>query len=183
LDKEGLHPIRTWKPLYRHETNWEKNWGFFGNAGELWCLYSISPFVVLHMYKDEALPFSDFAWQQKWIGGHMRGGAPPMEFGDEYYSFFHGALDHEGYPTRTYSVGCVVWPKRPPWRPRRYTPVPIMVPPEAGWPRELGVSVVFPGGAVRRGDRWILSVGVHDAWCHIVEVDAQELEKAMVEVC
>lgn len=180
LDKTSTQAERIWLPSYAKGNIWEKNWGFFAHERELYSVYSIRPHLVLHHHDGVAYPFTEHQWSPQWSGGHMRGGASPVRHRGEMWSFFHGSLDHAGFPHRTYSLGCYIFEAHPPFRPKRYTPNPILLPPKEGWPRELGVSVVFPGGAFFRDGKWVVAYGVHDSWCHIAEIDPEILERSMV---
>jgi predicted GH43/DUF377 family glycosyl hydrolase len=160
----------------------EKNWGFFDPNNSLKCVWRIKPHTILAMDEWQTDYVWESNWHPQWIGGHMRGGASPVLHGSRYWSFFHGALDLPMMPHRFYSVGCYSFAPEPPFEPLSYTPRPIILPPREGWPRELGVSVVWPGGAVWHGGRWILSLGIHDAFCEIATVDHDLLMKEMVSL-
>lgn len=177
---DGLE--ETWYPRYEDRATWEKNWSWFDHDGELYCVYSISPHVVLadsRCYRNVIDKCAETPWQPRWSGGLLRGGAPPVRVGDEYWSFFHGTLDQPGMPRRVYSTGVYCFEAKPPFRPTRYTPEPLQWPDEATRPAGLGVSVVFVCGAVRRGDTWLVSYGVHDRWTEIAEFSHAGIERAM----
>lgn len=182
LNPDGTRAEEIWRPEYPRRNQWEKNHGFFSYSGELFSIYTIKPWTVFHHHAGNAYPFGVFDWQPRWVGGWMRGGAAPVPHNRFFYSFFHGKLEHAGYPYATYSMGAVRFQGQPPFRPLAYTPLPILLPPAEGWPRDLGVSVVFPGGAYMIGGKWVISTGVHDSWCHIVELDPELLERSMVAV-
>lgn len=182
LDEAGFQAEEVWYPEYRGRASWEKNWGFFEFADELFCVYTIAPHTILHWDGTELLKAYETAWRPRWTGGALRGGAAPVRVGDEFYSFFHGALDHPGHhPQRTYSLGLYAFEAKAPFKPLRYTREPLMWPPEESRPPNLPVSVVFPCGAVLREGRWLVSYGLHDRWIEIAEFDAAALERMMVK--
>jgi predicted GH43/DUF377 family glycosyl hydrolase len=113
----------------------------------------------------------------RWDWGHLRGGAPPVRRGGEYYHFFHGALDAAG--GRTYTLGAYTFEAAPPFRVTRFAPLPLLLPTEGGGnvPR-----VVFPCGAVDAGSHWLVSYGVNDRWARVARFTSQEVEKALKEV-
>jgi predicted GH43/DUF377 family glycosyl hydrolase len=182
LSADGRTAERVWCPDYPARTHWEKNWGFFSQDGALFSVYSIAPHVVLLHTGGIATEFAREQWSPQWAGGALRGGASPVRVGDEWFSFFHGALDHGGTPYRTYTMGCYTFSAQPPFQPLRYTPYPLLSPPADGWPVELGVSVVFPGGAALAGDVWTIAYGLHDRWCETIELRHADVERAMRNV-
>lgn len=169
-----------WEPRFTFRQDWEKNWQFFEHNGDLFAVYRIVPHVVVWIEDRRVRPYSEHEWYPDWVGGYMRGGASPVRVGDEYFCFFHGRLDHDGWPYVTYSMGCYTFEAQPPFAPVRYTPRPIAIPDGDDWPREMGVSVCYPGGAVRLPDRWLVVYGVHDSFCGLCEVDPELLEREMV---
>lgn len=175
-------------PKYaRMHPTWEKSWGFFEWQNELFAVYTISPHVVLHCNGDEALPFSEHKIAMPWAGGNLRGGASPIRVGDEYWSWFHGSVD-QGQPTpsgpagtRVYNVGVYAFEAKPPFRPTRITPSPVLW----GSHDETGkcwCDVVFPCGAVLDGDTWRVSAGKFDREIRVYEWRHADIEKAMVRV-
>ena len=85
----------------------EKNWTPFEHEGDLYAVYSIHPHVVLRLdfERDDAVvcrPIHAVTWDaeayvRRW--GELRGGAPPLRWGDRFVSFFHSSR-HQGmvYP-------------------------------------------------------------------------------------
>lgn len=182
LEWPDLHVEDTWLLEYGQRQPWEKNWGMISHDSELYAVHTIAPHLVLHLVDGkEGFPFARHEWQPKWAGGMLRGGAAPILVGDEYYSFFHGALDQKGNPKRVYTIGLYTFSAKPPFKPLRYTPEPILWPNNDDRPEGLGISVAFPCGAILRGDRWLVSYGYHDRWCEIASFDARDIERAMVK--
>lgn len=180
LTPAGTAVEEVWYPEHAGRAEWEKNWGWFEWEEQLHCVYTISPHVVL---KGERTLERGYVtpWEPRWSGGLLRGGASPVLVGDEYWSFFHGSLDRPGTPRRVYSLGLYVFEAKPPFRPLWYTPEPLMWPDESTRPPNLAVSVVFPCGAVRRGDSWLVSMGVHDRWIDIAEFEHAGLKRVLVK--
>lgn len=160
----------------------EKNWGFFEYNERLLAVYHIAGQRIVDFKHGQARHLGSVRWRPRWCGGAMRGGASPVLHEGLWWSFFHGALDTRSIPSRFYSVGCYAFENRPPFRPVLYTPSPVIVPPREGWPRDLGVSVVWPGGAVWHGGRWLLSLGIHETWSAITTIDHEGLKGEMVAV-
>jgi predicted GH43/DUF377 family glycosyl hydrolase len=150
-------------------------------------VYTINPHVVLQVSGDRASPFTTHSLSVPWSGGHLRGGASPVLVGDEYWSWFHGSVD-AGAPTpagrartKVYNVGVYAFEARPPFRPTRITPQPVL------WADErtrepAWCAVLFPCGAVLDGDRWRVSCGVHDREIRVFEWSHAEISDRMVKV-
>lgn len=99
LDLATLQPKGAVRPLLltgsRQRT--EKSWLLFVHADELYAVYRMVPHVILHL--DLSLPdavlcrpvhrvtWEDGGYAQRY--GELRGGTPPVQIGDYYYSFFH----------------------------------------------------------------------------------------------
>lgn len=181
---QDYHVAATWSPKFSRRQHWEKNWGMFSREDELYAVHTIAPHIVLHVAgEQECFPFSRHDWRPRWAGGLLRGGAAPALVGGEYYCFFHGAIDKPGAdPKRIYTAGVYTFQARPPFKPMRYTPEPILWPLNSDRPKGLDISVCFPCGAVLRGDQWLMSYGYHDKWCEVATFDRGSIERAMVTV-
>jgi predicted GH43/DUF377 family glycosyl hydrolase len=160
------------------DDSWEKNWGFFEYADTLYAVYTPRPHTVLRFGDD---------WQGEtayetpgvpWNGGEMRGGAPPYRVGEEYYCFFH---DYTFPPQgrRRYRTGLYTFQAKPPFRPLRYIPEPILEGDPATNTHGHYDDSVYPCGAVVDGDDWVVSVGVHDRWTELHHFNRRELEAGL----
>lgn len=176
-----------------HGNLYEKNWVPFvaPGAGEdddrLFWIYASKPShlvyrqddnggLMLHSYTANPLP---------WTGGVIRGGAAPIHIPGrrEFWHFFHGALKRpEG---TVYTVGCLAFEDKPPFRILRQTPTPLMWPdlPAEG---ESVVKryVVWPGGVVMDwredyGCKFRLALGIDDTFCRIHTLAMDVVEDAM----
>lgn len=166
----GLKVDRVIEPHYAARRAWEKNWAFFeGIDNQLYCVYSIDPVhTVLRVDGDRvAVAGQTDSPVVGWVGGHLRGGAPPVLVDGEWWHWFHGALD-DGEPNRRYSVGLYAFDPEPPFKLRRWLTHPV------AWASENDFAasgnycrVAFPGGAVLDRGRWHVAVGVHDRWCEM----------------
>lgn len=157
---------------------WEKNHSYFSHDGDLYAVYSINPHRIIKVsgrevqWRHETLPAFN------WHGGEMRGGASPVRVGDEYWSFFHDRIEDRGH--RIYRTGLYTFSARPPFRPVRYIPRPLLTADRNTKPSDQYASVVFACGAVRYGDDWIVSHGVHDRWTEFHKWNHAELEAQLV---
>ena len=151
LRDDDLSIEREFGPTFNSIQPWEKNWGFFAHDdGQLYAVYTIFPHIVLRIDGDAAVPVARQNWPSTWTGGLMRGGAPPVRVGEEYWSWFYGVLEPSaGVTYRTYTVGVYAFEARAPFRPTRYTPRPVAWPDPADRdPRQPWFNVLFPCGAI-----------------------------------
>lgn len=168
LQVEQVFPLQ-----YAKRQHWEKNWVFFESQNELWCVYSSLPdhrvLRVTDAYAEDAHETLNLF---PWAGGHHRGGASPVRLGDKFYHFHHGCWDlGESWPTRRYNIGLTVFEANPPFRVTYQTPHPILVADPNTRPGDQYCDVVFPAGAIRDGNSWVLSMGTHDRWTDFVRLE------------
>jgi hypothetical protein len=196
LDPDTLVPKGPARPLLLDvlRRDIEKNWMLFDYEGMLLAVYTISPHVILRVFPDdrhEAVPCTriyENDWEPSAYSsrfGALRGGAPPVRVGETYYSFFHSVyrvpfprrvfnrLIH-GKNTRTYrcAMGFYGFSASPPFRPKSFTPKPIMSPPRSNVAvaNQLNRRVdrtVYPCGSVFLDNLWAVSFGINDSSCRI----------------
>ncbi len=167
-------------PQYDQRNLWEKNWQFFDHDGQLYAIYSIAPHRILRIDGDQAEMVFNTPTPARWDGGEMRGGASPVLVDDEWWSFFHDRVSIRGH--RVYRAGVYTFDSKPPFRVRRIIPKPIMTANQATKPADQYASVVFPCGAVRNDDKWIVSCGIHDRWSELHAFGHDDLDGQMVEL-
>lgn len=183
---DDLRVEQIFYPEYADCRAWEKNHVWFSWGGELFAVYDVVPHTVLHVVHDRAELFQRVPWSPAWSGGLLRGGASPVLVGDEYWCFFHGCVEPGGWTPygpaarRTYSIGVYTFEARPPFRPKRYTPAPVMWADPSTHPAGFWCEAIFPAGAVLDGDRWLVSAGVMDAWISVYEFSRRRIEAAMI---
>lgn len=157
---------------------WEKNHSYFDVDGVAHAVYMSSPrHRIIRVEGNRAVFVHDEPFSLKWRGGVVRGGAPPVRVGDEYWSWFHGRARFRG--ADAYNVGVYTFSASPPYRPLRITPDPILWADHATKPADQYVSCVFPCGAVLDGGRWLVSMGVHDRWTEIRAWDHAYVESLL----
>lgn len=173
---DDLQPLAApLQPLYPdRQYPMEKNWTYFESGGGLYCVYTISPHVVLSIAKGLAVKVSETG-PVSWSGGLLRGGASPVLVGDEWYAFFHGVEQHDG-GRRTYTVGCYTFENRPPFAIKRLAPAPLYVPPAHPDKRH---RIAFPCGAIRRDGHWVISMGTADEFCDLLFLKEARVEAAL----
>jgi predicted GH43/DUF377 family glycosyl hydrolase len=170
-----------WLPNYADRAPLEKNWQFFEHGRRLYSIYSVDPHVVLRHEGRHAERVAATGHGYRWPGQHLRGGAPPVRVGDEYYHWFHSMRREDGDHFH-YELGVYTFAARPPFRLRRGTPAALLsVNPEEnipGWNK----SVIFPCGAMFRDGQWIISYGQDDRECRIAEFAAADVEKSLITI-
>lgn len=155
----------------------EKNWTVFEHDGAAFAVYSIQPHRVLTF---------DFQAADDWLmrevtrldwpappyppcHGGLRGGTPPVLHGGHFWSFCHSVHDAaDGYryaaAAYTFAANTQFSPLAGPIRP---LPLFSESPPPRAFPKlnpAVG-EVVYPCGAVRVDQGWLISFGLNDERC------------------
>lgn len=162
-------------PRYPGRAAWEKNWAPFARGGSLFAVYHPVGHRVIELDDGRAVLRYETAGRLPWAGGEVRGGAPPILVGNEYWHFFHDRVvtDHG---LRVYRTGLYTFGADPPFAPKRICPAPLLAADPHTKPTDQYAAVCFPGGAVRRGDDWLLAVGGHDRWSEVWALPHAEIE-------
>ncbi len=150
---------------------WEKNWVPFAvSATEVALIYSHEPWHVLVLDCNPATNARRFTAHHtgpalRWRYGQVRGGTPPVPFGDDQLiTFFHSSLVVGS--RKVYLVGACTFDRAAPHRPRRFTRDPLLAAPyrsgahRFGW--RFAGSVVFPLGAEGGATGYRLLCGLDD---------------------
>lgn len=161
-------------PHPQRATNNEKNWLWFQHEGQWSFLYSMKPHM-LHDCGYTHIEVPIFPWKH----GDPRGGTPPVLIGDLYWSFFHSSIPHEKY-RRRYFMGAYAFSAKPPFRPMRITPKPILAGSEADFNDLNSPLVIFPNGALLENGVWTVVFGVNDEGSGWIKIPHEELEKVTV---
>jgi FkbM family methyltransferase len=177
---DGLRVEAVFHPHFPGRREWEKNWQFFSHGGELYAVYSVAPHRVLRVRGDAAALAYETATYAPWVGGELRGGAAPVLAGGEWWCFFHDRVEPPGR-RRAYRLGLYTFEDRPPFRALRITPEPVLAA-DPATNRNNYADVVFPCGAVRDGDRWVVSCGVHDRWTELHAFGHADLDRRLVSI-
>ena len=183
LDPYTLLPLSDclvgWKGCRKKEKNWE----FFDFHGQMYCVYSITPHVVLRVGADGVCHLAGSSESEiHWKWGEMRGGTPPILVGDRYYSFFHSSFQ-DGALLR-YVMGCYSFEANPPFKVLSVSREPLLWPgiddrPSTCHPQ---LAVVYPCGSWLSGNNWLVSYGYHDSFCRIIGLDHDRILNGMAEV-
>lgn len=150
-----------------------KNWSLFVHDERMHVLYIPDPHTVLEF----ETPFSGLTEhitkpKHTWAYGEIRGGAPPVRIGDEYWVFFHSSTPAtlNNRITRRYVMGAYAFEAKPPFAMTRISKKPILQGSyQNNWsPAKPAVS--FPAGSLWNGTEWLITGGSNDLdtfWCTI----------------
>jgi predicted GH43/DUF377 family glycosyl hydrolase len=177
--RDDLSVERIHYPHLDGRQSWEKNWSMFSHDGELFAVYQCSPHTIVRIDGDQVEVVSVVDWSPKWSGGCLRGGAPPVRVGDEYWHWFHGRIGSDRSPT--YNYGLIVFEAKPPFAPLAYTSKPLYSADQRAKDGNYA-AVAFPCGAVKDGPTWRISLGVNDRRIEVHEWDYDRVQKAMTYV-
>lgn len=171
----------------------EKNWTLFGDGGDtIRAVYSIIPHRVLRasLAGDGDLAFADEA-HVPWALPHyppshggLRGGAPPQRVGNHFVSFCHSV--HDGATGYCYAAAAYAFAAEPPFAPTLGPRGPLSLHNPYGHSRVHAAlnpavgEVIYPCGAVREGDRWLVSHGINDEHCAISVVSDAQLQNSLM---
>ncbi len=153
--------------------DYEKNWLWFLNEGNLILLYEANPWTI-NIFGNR--------WSEKqeikipgvtWPYGEIRGGTTPVRVGDIYFTFHHSSLPWKGR-YRRYYAGCLAFDAKPPFTPRLITNEPLLIGSQNDKWAQRKPLVVFPCGALYKNETWLVTLGVNDlisAWLELPHKD------------
>lgn len=162
---------------------WEKNWQWFEHGESLYAVYAIDPHRVLKVDGGRCEWAHETPCPWPWAGGERRGGATPVLVGDEFWCFFHDSVPSAPGKMQ-YRVGLYTFDAAPPFAVRRAVPGPVLTADATtnGGPGGNYSDVIFPRGAVRLGDEWVLASGVHDRWTELRRLSHADLDRRLVRL-
>jgi len=178
--------VDEWRPAYGDNSGFrkEKNWIFFEHANELYFIYATDPNHVVCKVEGDQVVQEFRTPGPQWQWGHIRGGTPPVDFGDgRLMSVFHSSIPTETPPHYVrYYAAAYTFEKKPPFRVLQISEQPFLAGSEedghrvdpryvAGWKP----YVVFPCGLVPDRNGWLMSVGVNDWQCAIARITGSQL--------
>jgi hypothetical protein len=170
----------------------EKNWTLFEPApGEIRILYSITPQRLLACSLDGRCDIvcEPFASMECSLAGYpphhggLRGGAPPVRLGADFWSFGHTI--HDGPDGYCYAAAATRFSAAAPFAPTALPHRPL----DLGLPCRTNRryerlnpavdTVIYPCGADHEGSRWIISHGINDEQCAISLVPDSVVEATL----
>lgn len=173
----------------------EKNWTLFGDdIGRVHAVYSVTPHRVIagSLAGDGDLRLEEVAATPLALEGFpachggLRGGTPPQRTPEGYLSFCHSV--HDGTAGYVYAASAYRFAAHgdfaPTHRPRQTLPlanpfgarrVHAALNPAVG-------EVLYPCGAARAGERWLVSHGINDEHCAISILTDEQIDATLEPV-
>jgi predicted GH43/DUF377 family glycosyl hydrolase len=190
------HVVRSiWTPKYGGNsgtfggnTGTEKNWIWFQDGdGDLSFVYMTHPHRVVKTDTKQCLLESNHDYHTKWPYGHIRGGTPPIPWGDnEFLCFFHSSVPWKTIPKlglrMKYFMGAYTFRQKPPHHVTAITEIPILIGSDQDPMIPQSPAVVFPQGLVRDGEDLLVSFGVNDVACGWARIPESLITKRLVKV-
>lgn len=169
------------------QDKWEKNWvPFVAGEDKIGLIYAHEPWdvITLAVPPGEAPRLCE-AYRSPglvWDYGTIRGGTPPVAYGEgRLVTFFHAAQVVGS--RRVYTVGACVFGAEAPYAPERLTEEPLLVAPYRSGAHRFGWgfagSVVFPAGAVAEGRGFTLVSGLDDGEIATFPIGREALEQRL----
>ena len=187
LDPETLQLTSQWIPKPPHVPDLvmdkkfdgrEKNWSPFSRDGELWFIYSYSPFVCCRLSEGIIVETRRHECKPFWKWGFIKGGTPALQTTNGYITFFHSTLRGD---CNYYHCGAFEFDEN--LEPTRISAYPIIAPcPDKDRLRNNTSYVVFPGGVIDTGDSYIISYGYNDRSNKIAAISYADLEYNLVPI-
>jgi predicted GH43/DUF377 family glycosyl hydrolase len=186
----------------------EKNWMLFSQGEELFAVYWIAPHTVYRVIIDGAGPVRGYRrYHVDWdVGpyrekfGPPRGGTPPVKIDQTWFSFTHSVRPMSSarkalrkiFKRRIranlrYEVGFYGFSSAPPFKPRLFSPFPILSSPPLKKTKKPRLSRVigrclYPSGAIFDENEWLISYGFQDQYCCISRVSHAKLLQHAIRV-
>ena len=184
--KREWYVERVFWPRYGHNdgSHREKNWSFFeAFPGRLHFIYASDPHTVCELGPDGETVIKTTKTEVnavRWPWGTIRGGTPPIRYGDEWLTVFHSSTPYPVPPHwRRYYSGAYTFKAEPPFAITAISHEPLLVGSaedgHAHDPRQIDTwkpFVVFPNGIIQKDDftYWV-SYGVNDYMIAVAEHD------------
>jgi hypothetical protein len=200
MSDDGLRPTghsKTLRIIDAARRDIEKNWMLFGDGSNAFAIYSFEPRIIFHVDLDSDEEFVDCrlavfqAWSSEYsqIFGEVRGGASPILVNHSNSRQFFLSIDHSSYKLkngRQYECCAHMFSASMPFAVEKYTKIPL---PLREFHRHAEFnhkplnpevsSVVYPCGAVLRGDTLLVSYGINDESASIAEFKLSEIIEAI----
>lgn len=183
VQREGVwHLEKHYQPNFRNN-DWSgmaKNWCPFESEGKIHFIWGSAFNEQIVIQIDGANVVKEIkAPEPKWDYGEIRGGAI-VPYDGKLLRFFHSRTGeaHWGrHGTFQYHVGAMLMDAETPFKRIQIGKYPILSGDERYVPGcfHWKPGVIFPGGCVRKGDKFLLSVGRNDSSAEIVELTEKDL--------
>ncbi len=174
--EKSIHPVYGKNgPSVKQNVGDEKNWTFFEHDGKLMFVYQMSPHIVVETDLEGRIITeykTHFDVKSKWKFGEVRLSTNPIYKDGYYHSFFHSHVPfrEDKFLTKLYFMGYYKFRAEPPFDIVEVMEEPIIWGNDILPRREpLVPYCVFPCGAILKDDTFVISLGVNDEDCGILE--------------
>lgn len=153
-----------------------KNNVFFEHGENLYQIYQGSPEQVVVKLTGKEEVFK--AKSPEWEHGEIRGGTQPLEYKGKWLRFFH-SLNKYGHNRIdwSYCIGALLMQPHPPFQIEAISQWPVFSGDERYVP-ECGhwkAGCALPYGAIESNSGWIVSIGLNDSICAVIQVCEKDL--------
>jgi predicted GH43/DUF377 family glycosyl hydrolase len=146
-----------------------KNFIWFFLDGKLHLVYTSDPWLVIEFGATWEDQIQHIGEGVKWKYGVVRGGTPPVQVDDLFYTFFHSSLHWRGR-FRRYYMGAIAFEAKPPFKAVLWTQEPLLTGSQNDPWTQGKPLVVFPCGAILENSQWLISLGINDLKCGWIEI-------------
>lgn len=191
-------------PVYAHNgvnhfsnLQHEKNWLPFLYDEQLYMIYRVAPHTVFREIDEYSIEEYITPGAPSWSYGTPSGGSAPLPFDDHHSLVFFHSFTTKGV-IRTYYVGAYLMENKPPFKIIRSSRTPLAAGDQertGGQEFQVQMSyflgstapsshkhhhaVLFPCGAVRRRDTWLVGTGINDIAAGILSFTTEEIEASL----
>lgn len=155
----------------------QKNWALFESDTRLYAIYGSDKHQTVLQLNGNGIVNEFQAESPKWSYGEIRGGVV-LPYKDRFIRFFHSLTGnrHDPYNFR-YHIGALTMDTFPPFRACSVMKNPIISGDERWIPdcAHYKPNVMFPGGAIKEGDEFVISIGINDCQSALVRVKESDL--------
>jgi predicted GH43/DUF377 family glycosyl hydrolase len=164
---EDWRIVNSFQPKYENNdfTRMQKNWSFWEWDGKLYAAYERGPEQTILQLAGNDVTQVFKTKSPQWAWGQVRGGTAPIERSGLWLQFFHSSTRNPktawGW---TYYMGALLMETAPPFQIVSISRFPIMAGTERYFPiNHWKPRILFPAGAVKSGEDYLVSLGVNDS--------------------
>ncbi len=166
-----IHNIIPYYADNRYNDKVEKNWGYFESNGRLLAVYSINPWIIIDVtYENNVIELCKIEWCNDY---KIFGGASPIFYNNKWWLFCHiKSVNNINSTFQCYDTVLITFDKET-YMPLDFCPVICKY--------HLGniATFLYITGAIIKYDMFLLSGGINDTNCCIVEVPIKYIESIL----
>ena len=167
MGEDSWRIVNAFQPKYENNdfTRLQKNWSFWEQDGKLYAAYQRNPEQIILQIEGDQVVQQFKTKSPEWVFGQIRGGTAPIERNGLWLQFFHSSTRNpKSAWSWTYYLGALLMETKPPFQIVSISRFPIMAGTERYFPiNHWKPRVLFPAGALKQGDDYLVSLGVNDS--------------------